>query len=76
VFIGKVTENSIASIADDADALIKSKLIFDIGKTTILYNSKPAIRDQQQSEIQPDLFWDPSALESNRLPSFFFYDNS
>jgi len=35
-FIGKLSENSIASIAAGADSSIKSKLIFGIGKTTIL----------------------------------------
>jgi hypothetical protein len=35
-FIGKLSENSIASIAAGAESPIKSKLIFGIGKTTIL----------------------------------------
>jgi len=35
-FIGKLTENSIASIAAGSESSIKSKLIFGIGKTTIL----------------------------------------
>jgi hypothetical protein len=35
-FIGKLTENSIASIASGSESSIKSKLIFGIGRTTIL----------------------------------------